>query len=169
MADQDWTSSCVVTSWSVRARPVMRASMLSLTPPRDASVRGKAVTRSSIVTSMPAWDRASALINQDLLPEGLPRPARAGSHPTRRADRSGLEHFQHPPAAGLKRYEAEHDWLTTVRIPPYAPALNPFDALWSLMRRAMADTAFDTPKCSYWPGEYGTFTQSGGPDQSLSG
>ncbi|MFI0773039.1 transposase [Streptomyces sp. NPDC021218] len=51
-------------------------------------------------------------------------------------------------AAGLKRYEAEHDWLTTVRLPPCAPALNPFDALWSLVRQAMADTAFDTPECS---------------------
>ncbi|WP_328923410.1 transposase [Streptomyces sp. NBC_00190] len=28
-------------------------------------------------------------------------------------------------AAGLKRYEAEHDWLTAVRLPPYAPDLNP--------------------------------------------
>lgn len=35
-------------------------------------------------------------------------------------------------AAGLKRYEAEHDWLTTVRLPPYAPDLNPVEAVWSL-------------------------------------
>ncbi|WP_442807181.1 IS630 family transposase [Streptomyces sp. NBC_01294] len=48
-------------------------------------------------------------------------------------------------AAGLKRYEAEHDWLTTVRLPPYAPDLNPVEAVWSLARRAMANTAFDTP------------------------
>jgi putative transposase len=47
-------------------------------------------------------------------------------------------------AAGLKRYEAEHDWLTTVRLPPYAPDLNPVEAVWSLVRRAMANTAFDT-------------------------
>ncbi|MDT0616836.1 transposase, partial [Streptomyces sp. DSM 40712] len=26
-------------------------------------------------------------------------------------------------ATGLKRYEADHDWLTTVRLPPYAPDL----------------------------------------------
>ncbi|EDX20421.1 IS630 family transposase [Streptomyces sp. Mg1] len=49
-------------------------------------------------------------------------------------------------AAGLKRYEAEHDWLTTVRLPPYAPDLNPVEAVWSLVRRAMANTAFDTPE-----------------------
>ncbi|WP_406324278.1 transposase [Streptomyces sp. NBC_01637] len=48
-------------------------------------------------------------------------------------------------ASGLKRYEAEHDWLTTIRLPPYAPDLNPVEAVWSLVRRAMANTAFDTP------------------------
>lgn len=47
-------------------------------------------------------------------------------------------------ATGLKRYEAGHDWLTTVRLPPYAPDLNPVEAVWSLVRRAMANTAFDT-------------------------
>jgi putative transposase len=48
-------------------------------------------------------------------------------------------------AAGLKSYEAEHDWLTTVRLPSYAPDLNPVEAVWSLVRRAMANTALDTP------------------------
>ncbi|WP_443067331.1 IS630 family transposase [Streptomyces sp. NBC_01426] len=48
-------------------------------------------------------------------------------------------------AAGLKRYEAEHDWLTTIRLPAYAPDLNPVEALWSLIRRATANTAFNTP------------------------
>ncbi|MFC5639477.1 transposase [Streptomyces bullii] len=48
-------------------------------------------------------------------------------------------------AAGLKRYEADHDWLTAVRLPPYAPDLNPVEAFWSLVHRAMASTAFGTP------------------------
>ncbi|MEU2718787.1 transposase [Streptomyces sp. NPDC007205] len=48
-------------------------------------------------------------------------------------------------AAGLKRYEAGHDWLSTVRLPPYAPDLNLVEAVWSLVRRAMANTAFHTP------------------------
>ncbi|GAA1540458.1 IS630 family transposase [Streptomyces albidochromogenes] len=48
-------------------------------------------------------------------------------------------------ATGLKQYEAEHDWLTTIRLPPYSPDLNPVGALWSLVRRAMANTAFGTP------------------------
>ncbi|MEV0416585.1 transposase, partial [Streptomyces sp. NPDC050448] len=30
------------------------------------------------------------------------------------------------------------------RLPPYAPDLNPVEAVWSLVRRAMANTAFDT-------------------------
>ncbi|MET8130036.1 transposase [Streptomyces sp. NPDC005065] len=47
--------------------------------------------------------------------------------------------------AGLKRYEAEHDWLTTIRLPAYAPDLNPVEGIWSLVRRAMANTAFNTP------------------------
>ncbi|MFC9282237.1 transposase [Streptomyces collinus] len=47
-------------------------------------------------------------------------------------------------AAWLKRYEAEHDWLTTVRLPPY-PDLNPVEAVGSLVRRAMANTDFETP------------------------
>ncbi|WP_442802647.1 IS630 family transposase [Streptomyces sp. CB01635] len=48
-------------------------------------------------------------------------------------------------AAGLKRYEAEHEWLTTIRLPPYAPDLNPVEAIWSLVRRATANTAFNAP------------------------
>ncbi|MFF4852947.1 transposase [Streptomyces sp. NPDC001194] len=48
-------------------------------------------------------------------------------------------------AAGPKRHEAEHDRLTTVRLPPSAPDLNPVETFWSLVRRAMANTAFDTP------------------------
>ncbi|MFE3629642.1 transposase [Streptomyces goshikiensis] len=47
-------------------------------------------------------------------------------------------------AAGLKRYEAEHDWLTIVRLPAYAPDLHPVEAVWSLVHRATANTAFDT-------------------------
>lgn len=41
--------------------------------------------------------------------------------------------------------EAEHDWLTTFRLPPHAPDPNPVEAIWSLVRRTMANTAFDTP------------------------
>ncbi|MFD3557865.1 transposase [Streptomyces goshikiensis] len=48
-------------------------------------------------------------------------------------------------AAGPKRHDAEHYWLTTVRLPAYAPDLNPVEAIWALARGATANTAFDTP------------------------
>ncbi|WP_323179156.1 transposase [Streptomyces sp. NBC_00320] len=48
-------------------------------------------------------------------------------------------------AAGLKQYEAEHDRLATISRPPSAPDLNPGEAVWSLVRRATTNTAFDTP------------------------
>lgn len=55
------------------------------------------------------------------------------------------DHLNTHLAVGLKRYESEHDWLTTVRLPPYAPDLNPVEAVGPLVRRTMANTAFDTP------------------------
>lgn len=49
------------------------------------------------------------------------------------------------PTTGLKRYEAERDRLTTVRLPPCAPDLNPVEAVRSLVRGAMANSALGTP------------------------
>lgn len=49
------------------------------------------------------------------------------------------------PAARLKQYGATYDWLTTVRLPPSEPDLNPVEAVWSLLRKAMANHAFTTP------------------------
>ncbi|MFJ6054656.1 transposase [Streptomyces sp. NPDC092307] len=56
---------------------------------------------------------------QELLLEGLPRPARA------HIQLGGpivvvWDDLNAHLAAGLKRYETEHDWLTTVRLPPYS-------------------------------------------------
>ncbi|MFJ4091494.1 transposase [Kitasatospora sp. NPDC089913] len=49
-------------------------------------------------------------------------------------------------AVGMKRYAAEHDWLTVFQLPSYAPDLNPVEGLWSLLRRGpMANTAFTDP------------------------
>ncbi|WP_420903013.1 IS630 family transposase [Streptomyces hirsutus] len=46
-------------------------------------------------------------------------------------------------AAGMRRFEAEHDWLTVYQLPAYAPDLNPVEGLWSLLRRGpLANTAF---------------------------
>ncbi|WP_406733629.1 transposase [Streptomyces sp. NBC_01794] len=39
-------------------------------------------------------------------------------------------------SSGLRQYAAEHDWLTIVQLPTYAPDLNPVEGIWSLLRRA---------------------------------
>ncbi|MFD5268844.1 transposase [Streptomyces sp. NPDC058335] len=36
----------------------------------------------------------------------------------------------------LREYAAEHDWLTIVQLPSYAPDLNPVEGIWSLLRRS---------------------------------
>jgi transposase len=74
-----------------------------------------------------------------------PRPCRRDTAPTP-DQRKHIRHSRKDNGfSGLKRYEAENDWLTTIRLPPYAPDLNPVEAVWSLVRRATANTAFDTP------------------------
>jgi transposase len=41
---------------------------------------------------------------------------------------------------------AGHDWLTVVRLPPYAPDLNPVEGIWSLLRRGpLANAIFTDP------------------------
>jgi hypothetical protein len=46
-------------------------------------------------------------------------------------------------AAGMRQYAADHDWLTIVQLPSYAPDLNPVEGVWSLLRRGpLANVAF---------------------------
>lgn len=47
--------------------------------------------------------------------------------------------------AGMRRFIAEQDWLTVVQPPAYAPQLNPVEGIWSLIRRALANTTFTDP------------------------
>ncbi|MEW2275621.1 transposase [Streptomyces sp. SID685] len=48
--------------------------------------------------------------------------------------------------AGMRRYIAERDWLTVYQLPPYAPALNPVEGIWSVLRRTTtANRAFADP------------------------
>lgn len=43
----------------------------------------------------------------------------------------------------MRQYAAEHDWLTIVQLPSYAPDLNPVEGVWSLLRRGpLANIAF---------------------------
>lgn len=45
--------------------------------------------------------------------------------------------------AGMRKYAAEHDWLTIFQLPSYAPDLNPVEGVWSLLRRGpLANVAF---------------------------
>lgn len=49
--------------------------------------------------------------------------------------------------AGMRRFIAEHDWLTVYHLPPYAPQLNPVEGIWSLLRRgALANRIFTDPE-----------------------
>lgn len=44
---------------------------------------------------------------------------------------------------GMRQYADEHDWLTIVQLPSYAPDLNPVEGVWSLLRRSpLANIAF---------------------------
>jgi putative transposase len=36
---------------------------------------------------------------------------------------------------------AARDWLTVVRLPAYAPELNPVETVWSLVKRSLANLA----------------------------
>ena len=44
--------------------------------------------------------------------------------------------------AAMKKFVAEHAWLTVYQLPTYSPDLNPTEGIWSLIRRALANIAF---------------------------
>lgn len=46
----------------------------------------------------------------------------------------------------MRQFIAEHDWLTVVQLPAYAPQLNPVEGIWSLIRYTLANTAFTDPE-----------------------
>ncbi len=39
------------------------------------------------------------------------------------------DNFNTHRAAGMRKYADEHDWLTIIQLPPYAPALNPIEGI----------------------------------------
>ncbi|WP_425444613.1 transposase [Streptomyces phaeoluteigriseus] len=41
----------------------------------------------------------------------------------------------------FREYAAEHDWLTIVQLPSYAPDLDPVEGIWSLLRRGTTATS----------------------------
>jgi hypothetical protein len=44
--------------------------------------------------------------------------------------------------AAMKKFIADHAWLTVYQLPTYSPDLNPTEGIWSLVRRGLANTAF---------------------------
>ena len=52
--------------------------------------------------------------------------------------RDGLNTHASGVMAGLV---AARDWLTVFRLPPYAPELNPAEAVWSHLKRSLANLA----------------------------
>ncbi|WP_455680430.1 hypothetical protein [Streptomyces griseofuscus] len=40
--------------------------------------------------------------------------------------------------AGMRRYVTDRDWLTVFQLPPCAPALDPVEGAWSVLRRTTA-------------------------------
>ncbi|MBR7830421.1 transposase [Actinospica sp. MGRD01-02] len=44
--------------------------------------------------------------------------------------------------AAMKKFIADHAWLTVNQLPAYASDLNPTEGIWSLLRRALANIAF---------------------------
>ncbi len=41
----------------------------------------------------------------------------------------------------MKELIAARHWLTVVQLPPYAPELNPVEAVWSHLKRSLANLA----------------------------
>ena len=44
--------------------------------------------------------------------------------------------------ASMKKFMADHAWLTVFQLPAYALELNPTEGIWTLLRRALANIAF---------------------------
>jgi transposase len=44
-------------------------------------------------------------------------------------------------SAAMAELIAARDWLTVYRLPPYAPELNPVEAVWSHLKRSLANLA----------------------------
>jgi putative transposase len=47
----------------------------------------------------------------------------------------------HDTRVSLAALIAARDWLTVYRLPPYAPELNPVEAVWSHLKRSLANLA----------------------------
>ncbi|MFF9914832.1 transposase [Streptomyces sp. NPDC013457] len=73
---------------------------------------------------------------------GLPRPDRPCPHPARRSDCAGLGQRSSHLTEPLREFtKANTGWLTVLQLPTYAPALNPQEGIWSLVKRDIGNLA----------------------------
>lgn len=74
------------------------------------------------------------------------REAVRGNRPVDETGTAPRIDFTTHPAAGMRRYIADRNWLTAYQLPSYAPDLNPVEGIWSVLRRAtLANRAFTDP------------------------
>jgi transposase len=51
------------------------------------------------------------------------------------------DNLNHHVSAVMRAFVDAHDWLTVVQLPDYAPELNPTEAIWSHIKRGIANLA----------------------------
>jgi transposase len=51
------------------------------------------------------------------------------------------DNVNHHVSATMRRFVEEHDWLTVVQLPAYAPELNPTEGVWSHIKRGLGNLA----------------------------
>lgn len=51
------------------------------------------------------------------------------------------DNLNHHVSAPMRQFVADHDWLTVVQLPSYAPELDPVEGLWSHVKRGLGNLA----------------------------
>jgi putative transposase len=51
------------------------------------------------------------------------------------------DNLHHHVSATMRQFVDDHDWLTVVQLPAYAPELNPTEGVWSHVKRGLGNLA----------------------------
>jgi putative transposase len=51
------------------------------------------------------------------------------------------DNLNHHVSAAMRQFVDDHDWLSVVRLPAYAPELNPTEGVWSHVKRGLGNLA----------------------------
>jgi transposase len=51
------------------------------------------------------------------------------------------DNLNHHVSAVMRAFVNDHDWLTVVQLPAYAPELNPTEGVWSHLKRGLGNLA----------------------------